>query len=154
MFKYDILPKNWDIERQPPTTLQSSTEAETEATQVTPPFCLIKFFFENCFLKFFFLKNALFSSNLSSILVYTGYWSGIKGCKFHFHTLYIPKQIFSGVFWMKYWCSIFQKSKKHSQTKLQNQSKIEFLKKRSFLVISGHYRSDVFAPKNCLKSVV
>ena len=61
----------------------------------------------------------------------------------------------SGVSRMKYWYSIFQKSKKkHDQTKVQNQSKIEFLQERSFLVISGHFRSGFFAPKNCLKSIV
>ena len=32
MFKYNVLPKNGDIKRQPPTTLQASTEAEFEAT--------------------------------------------------------------------------------------------------------------------------
>ena len=38
MFKYDILLKKWDIEGQPPTSLQASTEAETGATQIVPTF--------------------------------------------------------------------------------------------------------------------
>ena len=50
-----------------------------------------KFFFENFFLKFLFLKNAPFYHNLSSFLVYTGCRSGIRHYKFNFCTLYIPK---------------------------------------------------------------
>ena len=91
MFKYDILPKKWDCEIQPPTSLLASTKVESGAIQVTPTFCLIKFFFENFFLKFLFLKNAPFYHNPSSFLVYTGCRSGIRHYKFNFCTLYIPK---------------------------------------------------------------
>ena len=81
-------------------------------------FFFLKNFFENFFLKFFL--NVPFSPDLSSFLVYTGCGSGIRCYKFHFRTLYIPKKIVSGVFRMKYWWSIFQKSTKHDQTKVQN----------------------------------
>ena len=135
MFKYDILRKNWDIERQPPTTLQASTEAETGATQVTPTFCLIKFFFENFFLKFLFLKNAPFYHNLSSFLVYTGCRSGINHYKFNFPTLYILKKL-SQVFLEWNIDVAFCKYQKNKSSKLVK--KIEFLLVMSFLVISGH----------------
>ena len=80
-----------------------------------------KFFFENFFFENFFfdfLKCPIFP-NLSSFLVYTGCGSGIRSYKLLFRTLYIPKNV-SSAFRMKYWCNIFQISKKHDLTKVQN----------------------------------
>ena len=140
MFKYDVLPKKWHIEIQPPTSLQASTKAESEATRVTPMFCVVKFFFENFILKYFFLSNVPFSPNLSSFLVYTGCGSGIRHYKFNFPTLYIPKKL-SQVYLEWNIDVAFSKYKKNmTKQKFKITKKIEFLLVMSFLVNSGHFR--------------
>ena len=54
----------------------------------------------------------------------------------------------SGAFRMRYWYSIFQKSKKKvTEKKFKISLKIEFLLKMKFLVISGHFRLDFLHQK-------
>ena len=54
----------------------------------------------------------------------------------------------SGAFRMRYWYSIFQKSKKRwPKKKFKISLKIEFLLKMKFLVISGHFRLDFLLQK-------
>ena len=114
----------------------------------------LKFFFENFFWKLFhwFFQMSSFCPNLSSFLVYTGCRSGINHYKFNFPTLYILKKL-SQVFLEWNIDVAFSKYQKNTtKQKFKISKKIEFLLVMSFLVISGHFRSGLFSPKNCLKS--
>ena len=79
-------------------------------------------------------------TDIDSIIGAHGVFNHPPGQRFLNFLDQAQKITFSGVFRMKYWCSIFQIKKNMNKQKFKITKKIEFLLVMSFLVNSGHFR--------------